>query len=220
MTLPSQEALARIVPFAVYIAFLVVESALPASAGGHWLYLTQVGVVGALLAFFWRRYVELRRPGETPWRDWALGAVVGAVVFLLWINLDFAWAQFGAGRGVSATVTGRGVDGLGTSVRLLGAVAVVPMMEELFWRSFLMRWLEKGEFLEVGPKQVSVRSLFIVSLVFALEHHLWLAGLVAGLAYGLLYMRLGRLGPVILAHALTNAMLEIYVHATGDWHFL
>ena len=66
-------------------------------------------------------------------------------------------------------------------IRLAGAALVVPVMEELFWRSFIMRWLDAADFIQVSPLNVTVRALFISSLVFAIEHTFWLAGLVAGL---------------------------------------
>lgn len=211
----TQDMLARAAPFALYIAFLVVESLLPERP--PWLYPVQLGLVAALLAFYWPRYVELHRPVQARPRDWALAVLVGGVVFVLWIQLDFGWATLGEGRGFDATLSGSGADPIGVALRFVGAVAIVPVMEELFWRSFVLRWLERSEFLAVAPRDVSVRSLVICAAVFAAEHHLWLAGLVAGLAYGELYRRVGRLGPVIVAHALTNLALEVWVLRTGDW---
>jgi CAAX prenyl protease-like protein len=67
---------------------------------------------------------------------------------------------------------------------------------------------------------VSWRSIAITAAVFGVEHQLWLAGIVAGVAYGWLYRRTGTLWPVIGAHALTNASLEAWVHRTGSWHLL
>lgn len=220
MTPPSPDALARVLPFAAYIALLVVESFVPAGAAGQWLYAAQIGLAALLVALFWPRYAELHRPRAARPADWGLAIAVGVVVCVLWINLDFEWARFGEGRGIGATVTETGADAAGVALRLLGAVAVVPVMEELFWRSFLLRWLDKPAFLTVEPAQVSVRSLVICALLFALEHHLWLAGMVAGLAYGWLYTRTRTLWPVVVAHAVTNLLLELWVHRTGSWQFL
>lgn len=212
--------LARVLPFAAYIAFLVAESFIGDTAYTHWLYAAQVAAAAALLAWFWPGYEELRRPGRAPVRDWLLGLATGAIVFVLWINLDFGWAQLGSGRGVAGELAGDGSQGAGILLRLVGAVLVVPVMEELFWRSFLARWLEQTAFLAVDPKTVSWRSILISAVVFGAEHHLWLAGIVAGIAYGWLYRRTGNLWTVVLAHALTNALLEAWVHRTGSWHFL
>jgi uncharacterized protein len=212
-------ALARILPFAVYLAFLVAESLAKDALGGRWLYAVQIVVVAGLLAWLWRAYEELR-PSSTPAGSWLLALAVGAVVFALWINLDFAWAQLGAGRGVAGELASGEGTAVGILLRLLGAVLVVPVMEELFWRSFLTRWLDRTDFRAVDPRAVSWRSILITSVVFGAEHHLWLAGIVAGVAYGWLYRRTGNLWTVILAHALTNLLLEVWVHRTGSWHFL
>jgi hypothetical protein len=220
MPLRTHPVLARVLPFAVYIAFLVAESAVGDRLGGAWLYAAQISIVAAMLAWFWPAYSELRGVSGTGTRAWLAGVAVGAIVFVLWINLDFEWARIGSGRGVAGELAGSDGRGAGLLLRFCGAVLVVPVMEELFWRSFLTRWLDRTEFLAVDPKAVSWRSILIASVVFGAEHHLWLAGIVAGVAYGWLYRRTGRLWTVILAHALTNALLEAWVHRTGSWHFL
>jgi CAAX prenyl protease-like protein len=219
MSLRAHRAAARILPFAVYILFLVVESVLRGEIDLRWLYAVQVGVVTALLAHFWPVYDELRAPSRAHARDWALGVGVGVAVFVLWINLDFPWARFGEGRGVAPDLTG-GAALAGFAVRVLGVVVLVPVMEELFWRSFLMRWIEKPDFLAVAPAAVGWRALALSSIVFGVEHHLWLAGIVAGLAFGWLYRRTGHLWVVILAHAIANAALELWVVRTGNWQLL
>jgi len=219
MELRTHPVLARVLPFATYIAFLVADSARADDVDGRWLYAAQIAVVAALLAWFWPAYEELRGPSRTAARDWLLGVAVGAIVFVLWINLDFGWAQVGSARGIAGELATSDRPA-GLLLRLLGAVLVVPVMEELFWRSFLTRWLEKSEFRTVDPRSVSSRAILIASAVFGAEHHLWLAGIVAGLAYGWLYRHTGNLWAVILAHALTNLLLEVWVHRTGSWHFL
>jgi CAAX prenyl protease-like protein len=104
-------------------------------------------------------------------------------------------------------------------MRLAGAALLVPVMEELFWRSFVMRWIHKPDFLKVVPAEVGIKALAISSVLFALEHHLWFAGLLAGLAYGWLYRRSGNLWVPTLSHAVTNAALGIWVLYTGNWQF-
>jgi CAAX prenyl protease-like protein len=220
MPLHTHRVLARVLPFAVYIAFLVAESAVGDRLDGSSLYAAQIAIVAAMLAWFWPAYSELRGVSGTGARAWLAGLAVGAIVFVLWINLDFEWAQLGSGRGVAGELADGDRRGAGLLLRFCGAVLVVPVMEELFWRSFLTRWLDRTDFLAVDPKSVSWRSILIASAVFGAEHHLWLAGIVAGLAYGWLYRRTGSLWAVVLAHALTNALLEAWVHRTGSWHFL
>jgi CAAX prenyl protease-like protein len=52
-----------------------------------------------------------------------------------------------------------------------------------------------------------------------LAHTLWLAAVMAGLAYALLYVRSGKLWLPVIAHAVTNGALGIWVVATGNWQF-
>ena len=74
-------------------------------------------------------------------------------------------------------------------VRAAGATLLVPLMEELFWRSFLLRWLQERNFLALRPARIGWRAATVSIVLFGVEHNLWLAGMVAGLAYTFLYMR-------------------------------
>jgi hypothetical protein len=101
----------------------------------------------------------------------------------------------------------------------MGAAIVVPLMEELFWRSYVMRWFDKSDFLSVSPERVSGYAYLGSACLFALEHHLWLAGLIAGLVYGELYKTYKNLWVPIVAHAVTNALLGIWVLSTQHWSY-
>jgi hypothetical protein len=216
------QALARILPFALYIAFLaltpIVARAFP-QWDARWLYAVQVGAVLAGLTFFAREYAELARPPRLLRRDWLLAAVAGVAVFLLWIHLDAPWATLGEAAGFDPRRGDGAIDWPLAAARLFGAVAVVPVMEELFWRSFVLRWVDRGDFMSLAPRAASLRALAVSSLLFGLEHHLWLAGVLAGLAYGALYRRSGSLWPPIAAHAVTNLLLGLWVLRGGHWHF-
>ena len=105
------------------------------------------------------------------------------------------------------------------ALRWLGATLLVPVMEELFWRSFLMRWLQAPVFEGVDPGRVGFKAVALSTFVFMLAHPLWLAAIIAGLAYALLYCRSGKLWTAVLAHAVTNGMLGLWVVQTGQWQF-
>jgi len=94
---------------------------------------------------------------------------------------------------------------------------VIPVMEELFWRSFLLRWFDQSDFMRLLPRAVSGRALLYCAIPFGLEHNFWFAGILAGLAYGWLYRHTGNLWAPILAHSLTNLLLGIWVVNTGNW---
>jgi hypothetical protein len=215
-------ALARIVPFAVFIGFIAADGLLAKLAATlgmdprRWYGIRAVVVLGLLIAF-WRHYSELRTlPAKAG--DWLLAVVLGAVVFVLWINLDIGPLTLGPAAGFDPRADGA-VDWTLALTRVAGAVLIVPLMEELFWRSFVMRWIQNPRFLEVAPAQVGLKALAISSGIFALEHHLWFAGLLAGLAYGWLYIRAGNLWVPIASHAVSNGLLAGWVLYTGRWEF-
>ena len=104
-------------------------------------------------------------------------------------------------------------------LRLLALAAVVPVMEELFWRSLVMRWIQARDFLSVDPGRTGFAAFALSSALFASEHSLWLAGLLAGAAYAWVYRRSGNLWTAIVSHAITNAALGTYVLATGSWRY-
>jgi len=79
--------------------------------------------------------------------------------------------------------------------------------------------VQQTDFLALDPAQIGFKALFVASALFAVEHLQWLAGLVAGLAYGWLYIRTRNLWAPIIAHSVTNGALGAYVVTTGHWGF-
>jgi CAAX prenyl protease-like protein len=59
----------------------------------------------------------------------------------------------------------------------------------------------------------------VTSLVFGLEHHEWLAGILCGFAYQGLVIWKGRLGDAVTAHGITNFLLGVWVLWRGAWQF-
>ena len=219
---------ARSLPFAVFLAFLAAENNfatlrgyIPFLAGWdeRWLYAAKIVATAALLALLWPNYAELKnRPAGIANWVWTLAAGLG--VFWLWIHLTQPWATLGqAGAGFDPRDADGRMNWALALFRVGGAALVVPLMEELFWRSFILRWLKRSDFLTVDPVQAGVKALAISSALFAVEHTLWLAGLLAGLAYGLLYIKTKNLWFPIIAHAVTNGTLGVWVLTSGNWQF-
>jgi uncharacterized protein len=219
-----RSAIARVAPFAVFMALLALRGALPpANPWGidpRWIYGLGVLLVGALLAWWWREYGELDRQNRPTLRETLLGVATGLVVFALWIRLDAPWMVIGepGAAFVPVTLDGR-LDWPLVAIRWAGATLLVPLMEELFWRSFLMRWIEHTRFETVAPQRVGLKAIVLSTFVFTLAHTLWLAAAIAGLAYAWLYVRTGRLWVPVIAHAVTNGALGLWVISTGRWQF-
>lgn len=219
----NRNLLLRVIPFAVFMVLLAVRGTAADLGWGvdpRWIYGAAVVLVGGLLAAFWREYGELARQNWPAPRGLLLSVATGAAVFVAWILLDAPWMMLGepAARFVPVDAAGKLELPL-VAARFIGAALVVPVMEELFWRSFLMRWIEHPRFEGVDPRRVGLRAVVLSTFVFVLAHTMWLAAVVAGLAYAWLYIRSGTLWAPVLAHAVTNGALGAWVVATGQWQF-
>jgi CAAX prenyl protease-like protein len=211
-------ALPRIAPFALFIAFLAFTPLLGQLVDPRWVVALRGVAVAAVLAIFWRSYTELAAPQRAALSDWALAVALGAAVFVLWVTLDSGWAVIGTpAEGFVPLRRGGGIDPWLVALRLFGLVLVVPVMEELFWRSFVMRWIDRREFLSMDPARATPLAFALSSALFAVEHAQWFAGLLAGLAYGWLYMRSRNLWIPIISHAITNGLLGFWILAARDW---
>jgi exosortase E/protease (VPEID-CTERM system) len=202
-------AMALQIPFIVLLTTTILTQAL--SAGFDWVYPIRVIGVGMALVFCWKlfRFSRIKFNLE-PW-------LVGIAVFLIWIVLVPEDAE------TSQTF----VDHLVTQselmvvvwllFRIMGAVVTVPIAEELLFRGYFFSRLASKEIVLEGPVAYSAIAFFGSSLLFGLLHSNWVAGVIAGLIFGLVRYRSESVKEPIIAHAFTNLLLTIYVLLTGYW---
>ena len=223
----TRAAWVRVIPFVLFMALLALRGHFMPAEGepagafdARWLYGASVVVVSASLIYFRREYTELLAGSRLSLKHAALSIVVGVVVFKLWVSLAEPWMMLG-----EPTAGFRPVDDEGQLMwwlivaRWVGAALMVPVMEELFWRGFLMRWVDNPDFEKVDPATVTYKAIALSTLVFMLAHTQWLAAIVAGLAYALLYRYTRSLWAAVLAHAVTNGVLGVWVVFHGHWQF-
>lgn len=212
----------RVVPFFVFIFFLALEPVLTKlflSIGWdpRLSYLLRTTVTAILLVFYWHTYAEL---SDKPQVKSLLYAIVcGVLVFLCWILPYPQWMGKNIGSGYIPLIQNNVLSYGWAVLRLLGSALVVPLLEELFWRSYCMRRIDQYRFLSLEPYAVSYFALILSSALFALEHQLWFAGFMAGLVYGRLYQKFNNLWVAIIAHAVTNGVLGIWVLHTNRWEY-
>lgn len=222
MTRETKNIAAYAAPFAVWIA---LQTLLPATA---WAYAARS--LATLVAFV--PLVRLRRddisvpPRAVP--KSAIGLVAGAAVCVMWIAPDHSefyrtwlcWPigslppQSGAPSPYDPAVCGWWL----TIAKLVGSAFVIAPAEELFFRSFLYRWLQKRDFLSVPPSRFDLSAFLWTVLLFTLEHDRPLVAALTGAIYGLLAMRFGILSAIV-AHTATNLLLAVYVIHYGMWTF-
>jgi exosortase E/protease (VPEID-CTERM system) len=103
------------------------------------------------------------------------------------------------------------------TVRFAGACLVVPAVEELAFRGFLLPWLVRPDFEAAPPRTWTWPAVVLSSVAFGAVHQHFVLGALAGGAFAMARLRRGRLGDAILAHALANAGLAAAVLLGGRW---
>jgi len=215
----------RAAPFALFIAVLALRGQLAHDAydlgafDARWLYAAQTAAAFVPLLIWRRRFSELAQV-PTSLRGFLLSVATGLAVFLLWVAPLPSWTHLAAVAAAFIPVDQSGALRWDLIIaRTFGAVLVVPIMEELFWRSFLMRWIDERDFLRLDPSAVTWLAVIASSAVFALAHDLWLIGFVAGVAFAMVYRHTGSLWYPLAAHATSNLALAIWVVNERAWGF-
>jgi uncharacterized protein len=215
-----------VVPMFAYVGLTALEGYLPQVVGKPsptWYPLAYSAklLIVALLAYRYRATWNDFRPAPTIGKI-ILGILTGLLVCGAWVGLDGrypALALLGSRTAFDprelAPIAQWGFIG----VRLLGLVVVVPVIEELFWRSFLMRWSIENEFLRVPIGKVTPTAAAVTSALFALAHPEWLPALLTGALWAWLLWWTKSLSACALSHVTANLALGVYVIATHDWKF-
>ncbi len=214
--LEASPILVRVLPLAVFLALTLLQGRF-GEASRYWVYLGKTLVGVWLIWLIWPLAKEMR------WKFSWEAIVVGVAVFAVWVGLDPYYPKLSK-AGVPWNPMARYGDGaalawLFVATRVLGSTLVVPPIEEVFYRSFLYRYIVRQDFLSVQLASFAWTPLLVTSAVFGLAHFEWLAGIVCGLAYQALVIRKGRLGDAMTAHAVTNLLLGIWVVWRNAWHF-
>ena len=217
----QETTLRYVLPFAVFIGFLALHAVAPMPPRID--FPLRVAVLAAVLLVFSRPVIDLKP------RHLAASLLLGAAVFPLWIAPDTLLAHYRESWLFRNALTGVPGGALAPELRhdpwILGfrvirAVAIVPIVEELFWRGWLLRWLISADFRKVPLGTYTPMSFWITALMFASEHGpYWDVGLIAGVLYNWWVVRTKSLADCILAHAVTNALLCAWVILAGRWEY-
>lgn len=210
--------LAYVAPLVVFLLLTQVEGMF----GPKWyplLYSIKLVVVAGLL-IAWRREFTEARPAAS---GLALAVPLGIVLCAAWVAIDRVTPHFallGSRQGFDPFVHISNPAELWAflAVRFAGLVVVVPVMEELFWRSFLLRVIIRPEdFKSVPIGTWQPMSFAAVVIVMALAHPEWLAAAVFSATMNALLYWKKNLFACIAAHGATNLCLGIYVLYAHAW---
>jgi len=232
-------ALARAFPFAVFIVLTFFQDYV-GPAGRYWVYLAKTILTAAALLLVLPHVESVR------WRFSVPAIVAGVGVFAFWVGLDGLYpptteiypryicpvlVKVGLAKSCSAATPGpmwnpnlvfgpgSGLAVMFVVVRIIGASLVVPPVEELFWRSFVYRYIARRNFAAEPLGRFFPVSFVLTSVLFGLEHREWLAGILCGFVYQGLAVWKNRIEDAVTAHAITNLLLGVWVVLRGAWQF-
>jgi CAAX prenyl protease-like protein len=182
----------------------------------YWIFPLQTVVCGFLLVKWWRGY-------DFAWsRGAGFALLAGVLVLLIWIAPQSLLGFPPRYQGFNPWFFGEGGPfWFNSALRMIRLVIVVPLLEEIFWRGFLLRYLEHDPFDQVPFGKFHWPSFIWVTLLFGGAH--WgpdfVPALITGAIYNYVAIRTKSLGACVIAHALTNLLLGIYIFRTGQWGF-
>jgi membrane protease YdiL (CAAX protease family) len=235
---PRQPMLVRVLPFLFFVALTGCQGQLGESSR-YWVYLIKT-LLGAGMVWAVRPWIA-----EMRWQMTWDAVLVGVTVFGLWVGLDGLYPtmdellkklvcpvakHLGLENWCSARPQqplpwnphaqfGPNLAWLFVLTRLLGSALVVPPLEEVFYRSFLYRYIIRPDFSAVPLACFRWTALLVTAAVFGFAHYEWLPGILCGLLYQALVIRHNQLGPAMVAHGLTNLLLGLWIVEKGAWHF-
>ncbi len=222
MNLP--DSLPFILPFALYLVLSQLVAQFPSYYPIFYVICAILVGVATIFLLCGRGIVKMHR-------NIAPGLVVGFVGIVLWIlicrlhleqsiiQLLPAWLQpgervsFNPFLSINSTLGQWGF----VAIRMLGLAVLVPVVEEIFWRGFLLRWVISPDWQDVEIGFFSLRSFVWVTFLFTLAHPEWIAAAVYCILLNLLLYWKRDLWNCIVAHGTSNLLLGIYVIYTGSW---
>jgi CAAX prenyl protease-like protein len=207
-----------IVPMILFIGLNIVEGKLPANLY-PFAYIAKIAAVLFALGLTvksWRPELSASR------KALITGALFGVIGIALWIGLEkIPYPHIGSRGSFNpfTAIPDISFRILWIATRFIGLAAVVPLIEELFWRGFLVRYIDNmDDYRKVKAGNHSWIATGVVTAAFASIHPEWLAAVAYALLTDQLLRRTKSVGACVVMHAVTNLLLGIYVVVTKSWH--
>ena len=223
LTGPEASTLAWVGPFAVFMVWLALDGQLPLAQPLKEV-VRDLVILGSILLFSRRVLAEHARRAP----HWLASIGLGLAVCALWVAPDLlvpGWRespifQNGITGRLKTSIAPEELTPLMLVLRTMRAALLVPVLEELFWRGWLPRWLQDTRFQRVPLGTYTTFAFWATAALFAAEHGpYWEVGLLCGIIYNWWMRRTRSLGDLILVHATTNLELSLFVIGTGRWNF-
>jgi hypothetical protein len=215
----SQAWLPYVAPMATFLVLTSLEDQLPSYPLA---YAIKAVVVTAVMIYFRSTWNDFRPFPSI--KTVMISIMVGVGVAVAWVGLDGHYPLFkflgGERTAFDPNTLSPGIKIAFLIMRFYGLVIMVPLFEELFWRSFLIRWLIEPEFTKVAIGKVTLMTAGVTGGLFALAHPAeWLPALLTGLAWAGLLSKTKTVTACVISHVVANLLLGIYVLTTHQWKF-
>lgn len=219
---------AYLAPFFTFLALLLLGEVVKSVGEGYahwalaspqyWVFPLQIIVCGGLLIHYRAHYSELKN-----WTGIAWAIMIGALSLIIWIAPQLLNVAAPRTDGFHPHFFARDGAAYWTNLgaRFFRMVIIVPLVEELFWRGFLLRYCIRDDFNGVPFGTFTWKSFWIVTAAFCFEHNPpdWPAAFITSALYNILAYRTRSLMACVIAHAVTNLLLGFYILNTHQWGF-
>lgn len=213
-------------PFVLFMAGLAAVSA--AEAVGittfagvvlppmYWIYPIQTAACAGALLWFRGAYDF----SGTTTLKLLVGLAVGLLVCGIWVAPQELFHRAARTEGFDPGIV-PGLTPWMLAARFTRLVIVVPLVEEIFWRGFLLRYLVREDFTAIPFGSCSRFSFWAVVVAFTAVHAPadWPAAFVTGILFNVVAVRTHSLAACVTAHAVANLALGLYICATKQWGF-
>ncbi len=216
----SREMVPYLVPMLTFLLLTYLEGYLPGPAWYPPVYAAKVLIVAIVAWYFRSNWSDLTPMPSVS--SLLLATMVGLIVFVLWVRLDGWYPELsflGKRTGFDPSALRGSWKWAFLVIRLTGLVLLVPLIEELFWRSFLVRWVIDPDFWKVPIGRMTPLAAGVTSVLFAFSHPEWLPALLTGLLWAWLLWQTGSLSACVLSHSVANLALGLHVLATKEWKY-
>jgi len=211
-----------VAPFAVFMALLAAAPYLPLVQ--PWESIVRVS---ALVVVLWLASGSLIRTFRV---SHLVGSVaLGVAVCAMWVAPDLLIPGWRSHAIFQNSITGKITNSIApadlanplvVTLRIIRATLLVPVLEELFWRGWLPRWIVNPDWQKVELGRYTTMAFVASALLFAAEHGpYWEVGLACGLIYNWWFWKTKSLGDIVLVHAVTNGALSAFVFVTGKYEY-
>ena len=239
----NNRTLAYVVPLVAFMLFLGLPERLAIRnselswwrhSPEHWIYPLQCRVCGALL-LFWRKHYVFR-----PFQGFGFASVAALLGIVAWILPTYLfdlwqWDEETTPKWLHLLGFQEREDsgfdpsfiqdsfwyGMTVAARFFRMVVIVALVEEIFWRGFLMRYLVDidGDFWKAKFGTYTHLSFGVTLLLFMLIHSPadYLGALIYGSLAGWVAIRTKSLAACVWMHALANLLLGVFIMATKNW---